>query len=114
MFSESNLDTISNDVDLEIVYPGFFLLSYGIFVFDLKYDSQDMVSGSGYLKGFSWRVKTSVGVHRLEIISRGLISKREKESSFLVEFPEPGMYKMTLDYDKWWLAGWRAPIVERV
>ncbi len=114
MSSEINMDTISNDVDLEIIHPGFFLLSYGLFVFDIKYDGQEVVSGSGYLKSFSCRVKTSIGVHRLEIISRGLLSKREKESSFLVEFPEPGMYTVTLDYDKWWSAGWRAPIVGRV
>jgi hypothetical protein len=103
-----------SDVDLEIVYPGYFLPTLGLMVFDVTFDDHVVVKRRRYLSGFTYRIMTSTGPHKLEIISRNILSGLKNSVPFFVELPTPGPHRVSLVYDRWGFSRWKAPIVKRV
>jgi len=114
MDEEMSSENSESTVDLEIFYPGYFLPTFGLMVFDVTFDDHVVAKRHRYLPEFNYRIMTNTGPHKLEILSRNILSGFKNSVPFFVEIPTPGPHRVSLVYDRWGLSRWKAPIVERV
>lgn len=109
--SQEGTDVPRELVAIEVFYPGYFLPTFGIMVFDVWFDEKEVIRNSRYLKGFREQVVATPGPHKLEIRSRNIVSRIRNTVPFFVEIPEKNACQIRLVYDQWLLNGWKTPIV---